>query len=267
MSALIFELKDTPGQRLDLSPLVPERLAGLSRKDIEALPIGTTRETLTVGDAFKVKGKDAENIHFVGTDDRCDKIGASLAGGAIFVDGDAGASLGAQMKSGKIGVTGSAGVLAGASMAGGEIIIRRDVGDQAAGVAFGETMGMKGGFITIGGNAGALLGERMRRGLVVVGGKAGDYAGGRMIAGTLLLRRGAGRYAGYGCRRGSLIFLEKPKDILPTFSDSGVMEFDYLRILEKWLHEQGVRIRLNARARRLMGDMAVLGKGEMLILV
>ena len=266
MSALIFELKDTPGQRLDLSPLVPERLAGLSRKDIEALPIGTTRETLTVGDAFKVKGKDAENIHFVGTDDRCDKIGASLAGGAIFVDGDAGASLGAQMKSGKIGVTGSAGVLAGASMAGGEITIRRDVGAQACGVAFGETMGMKGGFVTIGGDTGPLLGERMRRGLVVVGGRAGDYAGGRMIAGTLVLKRGAGRYAGYGNRRGSLVFLEKPKDILPTFSDCGVMEFDYLRLLEEWLHAQDIRIRLGARARRLMGDMAVLGKGEMLIL-
>jgi formylmethanofuran dehydrogenase subunit C len=266
VSALTFELKHTPDQRLDLSPLVPARLAKLSRKEIDALAIGTTRTKLTVGDAFKVKGKEAESLRFDGTDERCDKIGAGLAGGAIFVDGDVGALLGAQMKSGKIGVTGSAGVLAGASMAGGEIVIRRDVGDQACGVAVGETMGMKGGFVTIGGNTGGLLGERMRRGLVVVGGKAGDYAGGRMIAGTLLLKRGAGRYAGYGCRRGSLIFMEKPKDILPTFSDCGVMEFDYLRLLEEWLHAQDIRIRLGARARRLMGDMAVLGKGEMLIL-
>ncbi len=99
MSALTFELKHTPDQRLDLSPLVPARLDGLSRKEIEALAISTTRTKLTVGDAFKVKGKDAQNIHFVGTDERCDKIGAELAGGAIFVDGDAGASLGARMKS------------------------------------------------------------------------------------------------------------------------------------------------------------------------
>ena len=70
-------------------------------------------------------------------------------------------------------------------MTGGHVAIRRDAGDQAAGPAFGETMGMKGGLLTIGGDAGELLGERMRRGLVVVGGKAGDYAGGRMIAGTL----------------------------------------------------------------------------------
>jgi formylmethanofuran dehydrogenase subunit C len=267
VSALTFELKDTPEQRLDLSPLVPARLAGLSRKEIEALPINTVRAKLTVGDAFKVKGKDAENIRFEGTDERCDKIGARIAGGSILVDGDAGALLGMKMKRGKIGVTGSAGVLAGASMSGGEIAVRRDVGDQAGAAALGETMGMKGGFMTIGGNAGALLGERLRRGIIVVGGTAGDYAGARMIAGTLVLKQGAGRYAGYGNRRGSLIFLEKPRHILPTYSDSGVMEFDYLRLLEKWLRERGLRIRFGARARRLMGDMAVLGKGEMLILV
>lgn len=266
MSALCFELKRRPEQRLDLSPLVPATLAGLGRKDIEALPVNTTREALTVGDVFKVKGRNAEKLQFVGTDDRCDRIGARLAGGEIVVEGDAGALLGVQMKSGKIAVQGSAGQSLGASMAGGEITVRRDVGDQAGGVAFGETMGMKGGFIHIGGNAGATLGERLRRGLIVVDGKAGDYAGGRMIAGTLLLRGGAGRYAGYGNRRGSLIFAERPKSILPTYSDSGVMEFDYLRLLEKWLRDQGLRIRISARARRLMGDMAVLGKGEMLIL-
>jgi formylmethanofuran dehydrogenase subunit C len=102
VSALVFEMKDTPDQRLDLSPLVPERLNGLSRKDIQAIEIGTTRETLTVGDAFKVKGKNAQEIHFDGTDERCDKIGAKLAGGEIFVDGDVGSQLGARMTDGKI---------------------------------------------------------------------------------------------------------------------------------------------------------------------
>ncbi|MEM8644291.1 MAG: formylmethanofuran dehydrogenase subunit C [Pseudomonadota bacterium] len=266
MSALSFELKDRPEQRLDLSSLVPSRLDGLNRKQIEALSVTTTRQALTVGDAFKVKGKNVEQLHFVGTDDRCDKIGAKLNGGEIVIDGDAGMLLGAQMKSGKISVDGSAGVSVGASMLGGEIRVRRDVGDQAGGVAFGETFGMKGGFISIGGDAGALVGERLRRGLIVVGGKAGDYAGGRMIAGTILLRGGAGRHAGYGNRRGSLIFGDKPRHLMPTYVDSGVMEFDFLRLLETWLREQGMRIRLGGRARRLMGDMAVLGKGEMLIL-
>jgi formylmethanofuran dehydrogenase subunit C len=87
-----------------------------------------------------------------------------------------------------------------------------------------------------------------------------------MVAGTIVLRGGAGRYAGYGNRRGSLILADKPRHLMPTYVDSGVMEFDFLRLLETWLREQGMRIRLGGRARRLMGDMAVLGKGEMLIL-
>jgi formylmethanofuran dehydrogenase subunit C len=111
-----------------------------------------------------------------------------------------------------------------------------------------------------------MVGERMRRGLVIVEGNAGDYAGGRMIAGTILFKRKVGRGAGYGLRRGSLIFVEEPNELLPTFGDCGVMEFDYLRLLEHWLRETGKRISLGDRARRLMGDMSVLGKGEMLIL-
>jgi formylmethanofuran dehydrogenase subunit C len=266
VSAFVFELKEKPGQRLDLSPLVPSRLRDLKPKEIEALSIGTTRVKLTVGDVFKVKGNDAAKLHFAGTDGRCDKIGAGLAEGEIVVEGDAGAYLGAGMKRGRIEVKGSAGALAGASMAGGSLAICGDVGERAGGILVGETMGMKGGILTIGGNAGPMLGERMRRGLIIVEGDAGDYAGGRMIAGTILFKRGVGRNAGYGLRRGSLIFVEEPKDLLPTFGDCGVMEFDYLRLLERWLRGSGKPVKLGDRARRLMGDMSVLGKGEMLIL-
>jgi formylmethanofuran dehydrogenase subunit C len=265
VSALTFELKGKAEQRLDLSPLIPVRLKDLKPKDIEALAIGTTRAKLTVGDVFKVKGKDANALSFVGTDARCDKIGAGLTEGEIVVEGDAGASLGAAMKGGKIEVKGSAGVLAGASMSGGSITIEGDAGERAAGILVGETLGMKGGQLTIHGNAGPLLGERMRRGFVIIGGDAGDYAGGRMIAGAILFKRRVGRHAGFGLRRGSLIFLEEPKELLPTFGDCGVLEFDYLRLLERWLRAAGKHVSLGDRARRLMGDMAALGKGEMLI--
>jgi formylmethanofuran dehydrogenase subunit C len=266
VSALTFELKGKPDQRLDLSPLIPTKLKDLKPKEIETLAIGTTRVRLSLGDAFKVKGNDAGSLRFVGTDGRCDKIGAGLSEGEIVVDGDAGAYLGDRMKGGKIDVKGSAGVLAGASMSGGGITINGDAGERVAGIAVGETLGMRGGQITIKGNAGPLLGERMRRGLVIVGGNAGDYAGGRMVAGTILFKRAVGRYAGFGLRRGSLIFVEEPKELLPTFCDCGVMEFDYLRILDRWLRSMGEHAGLGDRARRLMGDMAALGKGEMLII-
>jgi formylmethanofuran dehydrogenase subunit C len=266
VSALTFELRSAPDQRLDLASLLPERLDGLKPTEIEALAVGTTRVRLSIGDAFKVTGGDASNVRFAGTDARCDKIGAGMTKGAIIVDGDAGAYLGAGMKKGKIEVSGNAGVLAGASMAGGSIAIAGDAGERAGGIHVGETLGMRGGVLTIGGNAGSLLGERMRRGLVIVSGDAGDYAGGRMVAGTIVLKRRAGANAGFGLRRGTLIFVEPPKDILPTFGDCGVLEFDYLRLLEHWLRANDKPINLGARARRLMGDMSVLGKGEMLIL-
>jgi formylmethanofuran dehydrogenase subunit C len=266
VSALVFQLKQKPDQRLDLSPLIPSRLKDLKPKEIEALAIGTTRVKLTVGDVFKVKGSDAGKIHFAGTDARCDKIGAGLNEGEIVVDGDAGAYLGAGMKRGRIEVKGNAGALAGASMTGGSLSIAGNVDARAGGILVGETMGMKGGVLTIGGKAGPMLGERVRRGLIIVEGDAGDYAGARMIAGTILLKRRVGKNAGYGLRRGSLIFVEEPKELLPTFGDCGVMEFDYLRLLERWLRDTGKSIKLGDRARRLMGDMSVLGKGEMLIL-
>jgi formylmethanofuran dehydrogenase subunit C len=266
MSALHFELRGKPDQRLDLSPLLPARLKDLKPKDIEALVVGTTREKLTVGDCFRVKGKGVEQVRFAGTNERCDKIGAGMKDGEIVVEGDAGAYLGAGMKGGKIEVKGSAGVLAGASMAGGTLAVGGNVGERAGGILVGETLGMRGGMFTIGGHAGPLLGERMRRGLIVVNGDAGDYLGGRMIAGTIIVKRKAGRYAGFGLRRGSLILLREPEELLPTFGDCGVMEFDYLRLLERWLREMGKSIKLGDRARRLMGDQAALGKGEMLII-
>ena len=165
MSALTFELKDTPDQRLDLSPLTPAKLKDLKANEIESLTIGTTRRKLAVGDAFKIKGNDAGSLRFVGTDGRCDKIGAGLAENEIVVDGDAGAYLGDAMKGGKIVVKGSAGVLAGASMSGGSIVIDGNAGERAAGIAVGETLGMRGGQLTIKGNAGPMLGERMLLGM------------------------------------------------------------------------------------------------------
>jgi formylmethanofuran dehydrogenase subunit C len=266
VSALTLELTGAPDQRLDLSPLTPALLAGLKPKEIEALPIGTTRARLVVGDLFKLKGKDAGTLRLIGTDSRCDRIGHKLDQGEILVDGDAGAYLGAAMRAGKITVTGGAGVAAASGMAGGTLAIGGDAGERAGGMPVGETFGMRGGLLTIGGDAGRMLGERMRRGLILVNGKAAEYAGARMIAGTILIKGKVGAFAGFGLRRGTLILTHEPKDLMPTFGDSGVLDFTYLRLLERQLRVSGSAVKLGYRARRLMGDMAVLGKGEMLIL-
>jgi len=266
VSALTLKLATRPNQRLDLSSLIPWRLAGLTPKEIETLPVGTTREPVTVGDLFKLKGTDAATLRLVGTDASCDRIGQRLTEGEIHIEGDAGAYLGAFMRGGGITLSGSAAPYAGAAMAGGSIEIEGDVGERAGGIAVGETVGMRGGRLSIGGKAGPMLGERMRRGLIIISGGAGDYAGARMIAGTILIKGRVGRWAGYGLRRGSLILSEAPKDLLSTFNDCGTLDFNWLRLLERQLHATGAQVKFGVRARRLMGDMATVGKGEMLIL-
>lgn len=267
MTALTLKFATKSKERFDLARLTPERLQGLKPKEIEALSVGITRDPVKVGDIFKLKGDDPSKLRLVGTTGACDNIGRGMKDGEIVVDGDAGAYLGATMRGGRIAVHGSAGPCAGGSMAGGLIEIAGNAGERAGGMAVGENHGMRGGRLMIGGNAGAVLGERMRRGLLIVNGNASDYAGARMIAGTVVVRGRVGRYAGFNLRRGSLILSKEPKELLPTFGDCGVMDFEYLRLLERQLRADGVGIKLRARARRLMGDMAVLGKGEMLVLV
>ena len=49
MNALTFRLRDEPPERIDLSPLTPDRLAGYA-EPIAGIVIGTTRRGLCVGD-------------------------------------------------------------------------------------------------------------------------------------------------------------------------------------------------------------------------
>lgn len=265
MSALTLELKQKPLHRIDLSALVPAGLAGMKQKEIEALNLSMTRVPVAAAEIFKVTAGDVEQVRLVGTTSLCDKIGKGMAGGELVVEGDAGAYLGSVMQGGRITLTGSAGAYAGGGMQGGEIAIGGDVGERAGGIVVGSTFGMQGGRMIIGGNAGPMLGERMRRGQIMVQGNAGDYTGGRVLAGTIIVGGELGRYAGYGLRRGTLLLRHEPKQLLPTFGDCGVLDFNYLRLLSRSL--KGIAgFEIGHRARRLMGDMAALGKGEMLIL-
>ena len=147
----------------------------------------------------------------------------------------------------------------GRALTEGEILVDGDAGAYVG-------AGMSGGKILVKGDAGASTGGSMIGGEIEIGGNAGEYAGGWMVAGTIMIDGKVGRLAGYGLRRGTLILAKQPKQLLPTFSDSGKLDFNYLRLLGRQLDKDGCVSKLPFRARRLMGDMAVLGKGEMLIL-
>lgn len=267
MSGLSFTLRGEPNQRLDLSKLTANRLAGLGESAIGAIEIGTTRERLTVGDIFTISPGDASSIRFVGGSERFDRVGEGQDGGAILVEGDVGQRLGRAMSAGTIEVRGSAGPYAGSGMTGGTLTICGDAGDDLGGPLAGEMAGLRGGLVNVLGSAGARAGDRMRRGTILVGGDAGDHAGARMIAGTLVVGGRAGRSPGTLMKRGTIVLAGGAASTGPTFLDNGPADLIILRLMARAFAAGPFKQGLfdGTPMRRLGGDTAVTGMGEIFV--
>ncbi len=268
MAALRFTLRAEPAQRLDLSPLVPERLAKLSQAEIERLPLGTTRTPALVGDAFRVAMGEADEVRIEGSSPRLDGVGESMASGKIVLEGDAGLRAGRQMRGGRLEVRGNAGHWAASGIQGGEIDIAGNCGDFLGGPLAGEVEGMAGGAVVVRGNAGGRAGDRLRRGVIVVEGRAGTLAASRLIAGTVVVCGGAGAMPGSLMRRGTVLLGGAVPELLPSFvpldeAEGGVFRALLARALQPLSPAAAALAR--APARRFGGDMASLGKGEILV--
>jgi len=270
VSGLALTLREAPRQRIDLSSLIPDRLAGLAGRDLAGLELSCGNRKVPLGDLFTVAAGDPAALRLVGDYGRCDGIGTGMTHGTITVDGDAGAYLGLQMRGGVIRVRGNAGIGAATEMHGGAVEIEGDAGDLLGSALPGSMRGMSGGLVVVRGDAGDRIGDRMRRGVIVVEGGAGAYAASRMIAGTVVVLGAAvGSYPGFGMRRGSLILRGRPDRPLPTFRDCGRHDLGFLGLL--WRSLRGRSRRLDELAtgpgtvRRLAGDHAVGGKGEILL--
>ncbi|MGE0213133.1 MAG: formylmethanofuran dehydrogenase subunit C [Parvibaculaceae bacterium] len=264
MKPMVFERKALPDQRIDLSALVPARLAGMTLKAVEALPIHTTRNPLAVGDVFRVRAGNPSSIRIRGATDRFDNVGAELDGGEIHVTGDVGELAGRLMRGGTLVISGNAGPWAGSGLKGGRIEIGGGAGDWLGGPLPGEMAGMRGGLLRVKRNAGKMAGDRLRRGTIVVGGTAGPYAGSRMIAGTLIIAGAAGPWPGFLMRRGSLFLKREPEAVSPTFLDCGPGADVFRSLLARELGKAGLDVGWIARPglSRFGGDTAVLGRGE-----
>lgn len=264
MKPLTLILRARPEQRLDLSPLVPHRLAGLSAADIAKIPLQTTRVRVTVGDAFRVRMGDVAQIRIENSSDRLDQIGQAMQSGEIVVDGPVGIQAGRLLSGGRLTIRGDAGPWTASGMTGGTIEITGDAGDRLGGPLAGEMAGMRGGLVVVRGSTGARAADRMRRGMILLEGRAGAYAGARMIAGTLMVRRKAGPLPGYLMRRGTIVLTEGAEGLSPTFVDCGVHQLVALRLMAAFVseHSPALAARLRGSLRRLAGDMASLGKGE-----
>ena len=198
MKPIIFTLRQEPQQRLDLSPLTPDRLVRRSAKEIEFIEIGTTRISVKVGDVFKLRLGEATSLRYEGGSERFDLIGAKLLPGfEIHVEGDVGAQVGRRATGGAITVAGDAGAYAASQLAGANIDIYGDAGDFLGAPLAGEIPGISGGRVVVRGSVGARAGDRLPRGVIIVEGDAGEDFACRMIAGTIILLGAADGRIGY----------------------------------------------------------------------
>ncbi len=270
MNTIALRVRTAPGFRVDASKLLPASLAALSADEIARLALPAGNATCAVGDLFDVTLSDSESPMLIVEGDTrwLDRLGARLAQGRIEVHGSAGACAGLGMTGGELHIDGDAGRFTGCEMRGGRLTVTGNAGDFAAGALPGDMEGMTGGTLTIHGNAGARLADRMRRGLVLVGGDAGDFAASRIVAGTVCIAGRIGTHYAYGMRRGTLLLAREPDRLPPTFTGGGqgfhVFWSLFVRSLAREIAPFSA-LDASALPRRHAGDLAVDGRGELLI--
>jgi formylmethanofuran dehydrogenase subunit C len=203
----------------------------------------------TLGELFDVTGTAGGRIRFTGDLSHANRLGAGLTQGEVVVEGNVGDDV-------------------GTGMAGGSIHVLGRAGDRPGGAAAEARRGMTGGELVVRGAAGSDAGLRMRRGLLAIGGSAGDRPGAGMIAGTVVILGDAGVSAGLWSKRGSVVALGSVA-IPATYRYACTYRPAHLRLVlgrlraryELPLNDQHVA----GLYRRYSGDLADIGKGEILV--
>jgi formylmethanofuran dehydrogenase subunit C len=270
MSTLTLTLRQASAgtSRIDVDGVTPDKLAGLSERDIASLSIRRGVTKVALGELFDVSGTVGDTLVFAGTTDKIDNVGTGLKSGTVIADGNVGAYAGRKQKNGRLTIKGSAGDYLASKLAGGLVTVSGNAGDFVGGIKPGEKFAMAGGTVVVDGDIGSRAGDRMRRGTIIVKGKVGDHAASRMMGGTIWTEGGFGNDPGPLLRRGTLIGPSAEK-LLATFTDSGRHDLVILQIM--WRHldrELGPLApqRPPEMIRKLSGDMAEMGKGELLLL-
>jgi formylmethanofuran dehydrogenase subunit C len=88
-----------------------------------------------------------------------------------------------------------------------------------------------------------------------------------MIAGTLVLLGKTGHLPGYLMRRGTIVLGRGAQSLSPSFADCGPHELAFAALLGSRLVELEVKTGklFKSPLRRYAGDLAALGKGEILL--
>ncbi|PWC38028.1 hypothetical protein TSO352_10395 [Azospirillum sp. TSO35-2] len=239
------------GLAVDLSAVLPDRLAGLPAESVMRLALPCGGGEAPLGDLFDIQGGDAADGLLIRPGGALlHRVGAGMASGRILVEGDVGGHAGAGMSGGELRITGSAGPSLGGALPG-------------------LPQGMRGGLIVVAGDAGDRTGERMRRGIVAVDGRVGAYAAAFMIAGTVAAGGGCGPCPGFGMRRGTLLLGRRPDARPDGFVDGGQRDWLFLHLLRRALEGTGSWFggATSTRAHRFIGDLAEGGRGEILAML
>ena len=269
MTALTFTLRQATKQRIDCSPLTPDKLQGKTIEEIAELPLVVGNKTSSVISLFSITPGDHQHIKIANSQSELDYIGEGMGAGKITIEGNVGAYLGLLMTAGEIEVNGSSDYFTGCEMAGGVIHIHGNAGNQVASVRPGRKNGMTGGTIIIAGNAGDRVGDHMRRGNVLIAGSAGDYCAARMISGTIMVLGEVGHHLGYAMKRGTVLLMKSPQyGITANFNDCGQHSLAFLPLLlssfKQWNSPFSTLVSFSS-VQRYAGDMAGIGLGEILV--
>src|ERR671923_11759 len=135
---LTLTLRRQPAVPLEAEVLCPDRLAGASRAEIEALSIWHGNERTRVGEFFAVSGA-GDDVRVEGDLSRVKFVGAGMTAGRLTVAGDVGMHAGAGMRGGELHVDGAAGL----RMLAGTIVALGGLGPRAgAGMRRGSIVTM-----------------------------------------------------------------------------------------------------------------------------
>jgi formylmethanofuran dehydrogenase subunit C len=251
---------------LDADAIAPDRFAALGAQEIAALPLWDGRNSIALGDVFSVNGERSQTVVLEGDLTKLHGVGSMMSAGTLEITGSIGNSVGARMRGGAISVQGSAGDDAGSAMAGGSLVIAGSAGDRVGGALPGASKGMTGGDIIVRGGVGREGGARMRRGILYCA-TAGTGAGLGMIAGNIIVAGAIGDGAGAGNKRGSIVALGGMR-VPQTYAYACTYRPPHLSLMLRFLRARyGISVddaHLRGLYRRYSGDLAEIGKGEIL---
>ncbi len=265
---LTLTLREAPAAPLNAEAVCPDRLADLSRPEIERLELWHGNRRATLGELFAVSGAGAQDVRVVGDLVRVAGLGASMTGGRLTLAGSAGPHVGAGMRGGELMVEGDVGDWAGAEMRGGRLIVWGSAGHRLGGAYAGTSAGMRGGEILVHGDAGEEAGAALRRGLIAVAGRVGAATGLSALAGTIVAFGAVGAHPGAGMRRASIVAMTTTT-LLPTYGRACTYRPPFLRLCLRRLRALGLPVtdeQIEGRYTRWSGDGVELRRGEILIL-